>query len=378
MSKNAAVNIIRKPGRKPIARARFWVGGKRQEKKRTFPLGTPDTVLVRWIAEYEARFAPVRANDGSFADDVAHYLAEPKIAAMPSLGERRYYLTVWLDVLGRDRSRASITRDEIEVVIQSWLKHYAPATVYHRRTALSHLYSTLDGPGVPNVVRQTTRPEPWSKRPQAIAYPVLAQILDTMADERHVTRGETRPSVAKTVARVLLHTGLMGADLRRVTRDDFDARAGVVRVPGRQKGRGSDAWLLPLDADGLAAFVAFDALNLYGGFSPAAVSASFKRAARRVLGYDTQVHLYSLRHSVGGDGAASGAELAAVGRGLGHAPGSIATAQYAASANLIVDRRVVAARSAYRQEQLATARANPVAVGHAVGHTSRNSRKRAS
>jgi len=119
--------------------------------------------------------------------------------------------------------------------------------------------------------------------------------------------------------------------------------------PASSKGKGVSARTVPLTLNGLAAFRAFDAENLYQRFSPSAVSHSFKRGARQVDGDETAIHLYSGRHTLGADLYRTTKDLATVGRMLNHAPGSRATAQYAQGANADVDRAAAAALTAARQ-----------------------------
>ncbi len=106
---------------------------------------------------------------------------------------------------------------------------------------------------------------------------------------------------------------------------------------------------------------AFDAANLYGAFSPAAVSHSYKRACRRVLGHDTLVHLYSMRHSVGADVLRASGDTKTVGRVLGHAPGSRMSEQYSKGAHAEVDRRAVDAMATARRASLAAPAAEKLA-----------------
>jgi hypothetical protein len=68
---------------------------------------------------------------------------------------------LWVDALGATRPRDTITRDDIEAVLQQWLATYTEPTVYHRRSALMQLYRVLDGAGAANPVKDTTCPKSW-------------------------------------------------------------------------------------------------------------------------------------------------------------------------------------------------------------------------
>jgi integrase len=197
-------------------------------------------------------------------------------------------------------------------------------------------------------VRGTTRPDPWTPRDHSVSYTTLEQILAVMPDDRQPMPGIRQPAAAKLAVAVLMATGVRGVDLARVRRHDVNLDAATVQMPRSGKGKGAKNWTLRLTPEALKAWRAFDAANLYGAFSPAAVSRSFKRAARRVLGRDTQVHLYSLRHSVGADLYRTTGDLATVGRLLGHTPGSPVTEQYARGAHEDVDLAALAAFSARR------------------------------
>lgn len=313
----------------------------------TFEADTPFETMRDWRKAQRDR-APLPARGGTIEGDVFAFLERPDVEAKPSFDQLRAHLVLWLDELGRTRTRGSITRDDIEAVLQRWLKRLAEPTVYHRRSALLALYVALDGDTKHHVVLDTTVPQAWVPRDQSVDYATLDRILAAMPAERHVKKGIRQPSAARLVAAVLMHTGARGCDWLQVRRSDVDLQAGTVRMPGSKKGQGTAPWTMPLTPEGLDAVRAFDIANLYGRFNPAAVSHSFKRAARRVLGPDTLVHLYSLRHSIGADLYRERGDLATVARLLGHSENSVATAQYARGAHAEVDRAALAALSAAR------------------------------
>jgi len=289
-----------------------------------------------------------KAPSGSLRADVETFLAKPEIAAQPYVKQTAAHLALWVTELGGDRPRVDITRDEIEGVLQRWLKRLAEPTVYHRRSALFSLYATLDGAGAANPVKDTTCPKSWVPRDHSVPYATLVAIIAAMPEWCYPTKGIRVPAAAKIVAGVIVDVGIRPVDLLQVRRPDIQWDAATLRWPASAKGHGVAARTRPLTAEGLAALRKFDALAVYGAFNIAAVSHSFKRAARRIAGEDTPIHLYSLRHSVGADLYRSTRDLATVGRMLGHAPGSRATAQYAQGANDDVDRAAAAALSAAR------------------------------
>lgn len=313
-----------------------------------FPIDKPVAEMRAWRELQVTTFGGGRRRDGSLRADVETFLARPEIAAQSYVHQTAAHLALWIAALGGDRPRVDITRDEIEAVLQRWLRTLAAPTVYHRRSALLSLYTTLDGAGTPNLVKDTTCPPSWIPRDHSVPYATLAAIIAAMPAWSYPKKGIRRPAVARIVARVIVEVGIRPVDLQRIRRPDLSWDAATLRWPASGKGRGVAARTLPLTPKGLEALRDFDAANAYGAFNPEAVGHSFKRAARRVAGDDTPIHLYALRHSVGADLYRVTRDLATVGRMLGHAPGSAATAQYAQGANADVDRAAAAALSAAR------------------------------
>lgn len=319
-----------------------------------YPIDQPIGDMRAWREQQIDKHGGRRASSGSFAADVIAFLAKPEIAAQKYVGQLARHLGLWIKTLGGDRPRGTITRDEIEAVLQHWLKTFAEPTVYHRRAALLLLFTTLDGAGGANPVKETTCPKSWIPADHSVPFATLARIVDTMPDWHYPKKGIRQPSAAKIVGRIVVEVGIRPADLLKVRRADLHWSDASFRWPASSKGKGVTARTVPLTPSGLAAFRAFDAANLYQRFNPAAVSHSFKRGARRIDGEHTTVHLYSGRHTVGADFYRATGDLATVARMLNHAPGSRATPQYAQGANADVDRAAVAALSASRQGQPAS------------------------
>lgn len=343
------------------------VNGKQYSK--SFSLDEPIEKLQAWRDQQVTTHGGRCEASASFRADVETFLAKPEIADQQYVKHLRAYLSLWVTVLGGDRPRHSITRDEIETVLRRWLRTLKEPTVYHRRSALLLLFTTLDGAGTYNPVKETTRPKSWIPKDQSVPFATLMAIVDAMPDVRYVKKGIQQPSVAKLVARVAIAVGLRLADLLHVRRSDLDWVAGTFQRPASKKGQGVAARKTELSVEGLAAFRAFDAANAYGAFNPEAVSHSFKRAARRICGPDTPIHVYSMRHSVGADVYRTTGDLATVGRLLGHAPGSRATAQYAMGANADVDRAALIALTEARAAALTSAAAAPMAPAKATKKT---------
>jgi len=322
--------------------------------KSGYPLtedGLAEARAARQAAIDAADAGRVLVPEGSFAAEVARYTKKPKIAHMKSFDERAKHCELWLEALGRDRNPRGITRDEVEAVLQHWLTTLSPVTVYHRRTALGSFFDTLY-PNSPNPVRGTTRPDHYRPVDKSIPFATIERILAAKPAERIIAAGIRRPSFARLRAAVIAHTGIPPAELVKLKARDFDRVAGIVRMPWRDKGKGTPAHVRELSPDGVAAFVALDAAGAWGWFAAEALGHSFKRAARRVCGPDTPISLYWLRHSVGADAYRAKGDLAAVGRLLGHAPGSICTTRYAMGAHAEVDRATIAAMAAARVSEV--------------------------
>jgi integrase len=327
-------------------------------RSKQFPIDTPIAEMRAWRDQQVERYGSglehvgIHARPaGSFAGDVATYLHKPEILAMPGYRQRAMQLGLWVAALGGDRRRASITRDEIEAVLQTWLKTLSPVTVYHRRTALQSCFVSLDGPDAANPVKGTTRPAHYRPVDRSIPFDLIERILAAMPAERVVARGIRQPSCAKFRCAVIAHTGIPPAELRKLQPAYFDRDRAFIRMPWRNKGAGTPAHIRALSPAGVAAFVAFDAAGAWGPFATERLSASFKRAARQVCGPDTPIRLYDLRHSLAADLYRETRNLDTVARLLGHAPGSIVTNRYAMGAHADVDRAAVAAVNAAREAQ---------------------------
>ena len=239
---------------------------------------------------------------GLFAADIADYLK--RVAAKPTYKQIAAHLELWAQALGRQRARRTIKTEEIELVIQDWLTAGLDSqTVRKRRTSLQSLFVKLDGKRAMNPVKGASADQLKPPKPEArgLDYLTIGKILDAMPDRRIVERGTTGgPSLGKLRVAVLAYTGLPPGLLASVgPNEHLQLGVGTVRVHARRKGRGTEPRTLPLTPDGLAAFKAFHAANVYGQFAINGVNVSFKSAAKRAGIDPTTVHLYDLRHSFG-------------------------------------------------------------------------------
>ena len=88
----------------------------------------------------------MRPGRGTLADDVEQYLklVEPRLV---SFKDRRYDLHRWLKRFGH-RHRHTLETNELQTQLNEWrLEGLSAQTCNLRRTALSHLFTTLDESG---------------------------------------------------------------------------------------------------------------------------------------------------------------------------------------------------------------------------------------
>ena len=166
----------------------------------------PLETMRAWRDEQKRRFGTVSAAPGgSFADDIAKYLA--RHATMPTLAQRTVHLEIWARELGRDRTSDSITGDEIIAIMNRWARTptigkgrrgrpsapegLSPATRRKRRTALQSFFAA-NGPGGYNPVKTVPMPETPKPEARHLDFGTIARIVAQMPDERSVKPGEPR------------------------------------------------------------------------------------------------------------------------------------------------------------------------------------------
>lgn len=319
------------------------VNGKSYSK--SYPLTTPIEELRDWRAAQKKTHARIDPRAGSFEADVAEYLS--RVTALSTYNQKAAHLALWLDALGRDRPRGSITAADIDRVIQHWLTTptvpdyargqrgrpsgpdgLADGTVRKRRGALCAMFAKLDGKHAANVVRASWGPKESKAELRGTDYDTIARIISLMPESK------TKRRVV-----VLAYTGLPPQILKTVDCGDLRLAEGMIRVRPRRKGKGVEARTLPLTAAGLEAVRAFDRAHAFGRFNTEKCNISFKRACRRadVSG----LTLYDLRHSFGAQLYRVTRDLATVARFLLLASTKMAE-RYAQAANQEVDAAAAA------------------------------------
>jgi integrase len=124
-------------------------------------------------------------------------------------------------------------------VLENWrLQGLAASTVNHRRTALQHLWTVLNGRNNPNPVRDVPKQQEPEPAVRALPYTQIEAILAALPDVGQGLSGKARDGDSKTKARlrVMAYTGIPAAQLRRLKPEHIDWDAGTMRVSARRKG----------------------------------------------------------------------------------------------------------------------------------------------
>lgn len=260
------------------------------------PAAVRDWKLKQDAARRIGMVDPAAGDTTTFADDVAAYLAQ--VRTMPTYRWRHDDLTRWLDALGTTRARRTITPAVIRTQLEAWRSAgYAASTVNHRRTALMHLWTVLDGKSAPNPARDVPRYSEPIRPPAALSPAAIKAIVAAMP-------------AGRTKARIVLMawTGWPQAQIARLEPDDITWKRSVF-IRGRRKGRGVAGVYLPLLPEAWTALRRFVALQCWGPFSTGGMRKVFRDAAERVA-QDPKtpkairqevrdVTPYQLRHSFG-------------------------------------------------------------------------------
>lgn len=304
--------------------------GDQLDRKR-FPPTWTLAALKRWRDDHIRLRRPQKATRGTFAQDVELYLKA--VAQMPTFSDRKRQIEAWL--IGREKlARWRMTPPMVRTQMQEWkAEGLANNTVNHRRTALSHLFTVLDGKNAYNPCREVPLlplPPPIKRGlPMAIVTKVLKQIQGP-----------------KTKARleVLAWTGLRPSELMRLTPELVDLKAGIALVPTAKGGPPREiafrlavpAWKKLLKADAL------------GPFSVQSTRKSLHLACKTA---DVKpFRVYDLRHSFLSALRKAGADLSDVQAQAGHSDIAL-TKRYAPTVTSKLRRAVQKAGRAKRSRR---------------------------
>lgn len=267
-----------------------------------FPTGTPEVDILQWVidTELEHRTGPVVR--GTFTEDARQYLRA--VSAMTSYSDRLRHINAWIAVFG-DRQRKLITSAEISAQLQTWRHTKSASTCNHLRTALQHLWTTLDGKAGRNPVRDVPKFREPDPEPRGLTFAQLDTVFKQMANSK-----------TKARAMVMAHTGLPHSTLMRLTRNHIDYTAKTAVIPRRRKGAGTMVRVLPLTPQAIKAFKMLDRYDGWGKFSRSSLLKSLHRAC--VSAEVTPIRAYDLRHSFGTEAYARTGDIGAVQALLDH------------------------------------------------------------
>lgn len=257
-----------------------------QHFSQSFPINTPPAEMREWrrnTRHEELKRLPPAAVAGTLAKDIERYLKT--LSDRPKLQkERAHQLAWWADRFGH-RRRHSIRRDEWRAALADLATRHSPSTVRHYRTAMFHLYTTLDGKDAPNPLREIAPPRSADPEPRALPYPVIDAIFAVMPDRGQGLRHEKRSLHSKTKARlkVMAYVSLPPEQIRWIDPEDLDLDSEVpsVMVQGRKKGKGSKSVRLPLTPQGVQAFREFVAADAFERTRPDGTRTKFSTSSAR-------------------------------------------------------------------------------------------------
>lgn len=275
----------------------------------------------RRLARRDAKAAAATIR-GLFPADAKAYLALKTVQAMPSFKDRERDIERWSAVF-KKVSRRSITTKDVDEQLQAWVNEgYAASTVNGRRTALMHLFTTLDGRSAANPVRDAKIFEEPELQPRGIPVALVMAILNAIPDVRSHShlRADTKPRSAKTKPRIMLEalTGMRPSQVGRIERGKhFSIEERWYVIPRTQKGQGRQRRTprpmvrLYMNDQQLEAFTRFDAQDCYGDYSASSRRRIFTAAVKiaqaqiRVelqdptFSFPKDLRPYDLRHSFG-------------------------------------------------------------------------------
>lgn len=273
--------------------------GRQLHRKRFPPTYTLES-LRRWRDDHTRLHKPQQVRRGTFAKDAEDYLAA--VAQMPTYKDRKRQIEAWVKVLGQ-KARWVLTPEMIRTQLTAWkATGLANNTVNHRRTALSHLYTVLDGKNSYNPVKEVPPfplPLPMNR---GVPMRVVVKVLNKIDGPKTRARLE-----------VLAWSGMRPSELMRLTPAHVDTRRGLARIPTAKGGPAREiAFRLAVPA-----WKRLVKLKALGPFSVQSARKSVIIACRKAR--VPYLRIYDLtRHSFASALRRSGADLSDVQSQLGH------------------------------------------------------------
>lgn len=323
------------------ARVAIGTWPHRLQSAKRYPRTESLRVIKAWQTEERDRLQKLQpsASRGPFDGDIQRYLLT--LADRPRLqAERRHQLRWWADQTGADgkrfglRRRHTFQRAELHATLVARAilpsRHHpdqrmSASSVKHYRTALFHLFTTLDGKNAPNPLRDVPTPESPDPEPRALPYAIIEAIFDAMPDSRRATKVDadqvativalaSRPGAHKTTIarmfgvteaairkmlrtggrrapelltklrlRVMAYVGLPPAQIMGLREEHVHWDEPSVLVQGRRKGKGSRTVRLPLTPQGVDTLRAFFAGGAAGRFDTTAARRTWWRGIRTMV-----------------------------------------------------------------------------------------------
>lgn len=267
MSRDLPTGIRRTP---QGYQAYVWCAGHQYAKR--FPPDTPIGLMKAWrenrrVDARRGRETPV--DQPTFTEDVQRYLET--ITTMPTHKERAAQLAWWVAIFDQ-RARPSIQSWEIRTALEKLkASGKAASTCNHYRSALSHLWTVLDGRSAFNPVRDVPKYDEGDPEPRALPLDLVEAIFAT------IRPGKTRARLA-----VIRWTGLPHAQLRQIQPDDVNWTTKELYVRRRKKGKGAAARTLPLLPQAVKALQEMKRYDAWGAFSMRSMRVTLRRTLVRI------------------------------------------------------------------------------------------------
>ena len=254
-----------------VARVGDRKSGPRPKEKR-FPKGTALRTLQAWQQDTRAelRRQDLRPAKGTLADDVEQYLklVQPRLV---SFKDREYDLRQWLPGFGH-RRRHTLEPGELQTQLNEWrLKGYSAQTCNLRRTALSHLFSTLDGKRARNPVSDVPKFEKPEPRPHALPYEVIRETFNAM-----------RSNATKARLMLMAYAGFRPSEVMRATPEDVEPYLDLAEpFCYKRTGKKGRPVMVPLPPEGVEAWKLFIDRKAWGPFARENINRDWKAAMKR-------------------------------------------------------------------------------------------------
>ena len=257
-------------------------------KYASYALDTPLRTMKQWQEDQRAairRLHPTQSK-GTFAADVATYLALPSVKQLSGFANVEHMLNWWSERLG-PKKRHAVTADDVRAGIEALIaKGFKPGTQKGYVDALQRLWSKLDGRSRYCPAKDVDKPSEGALPVRTIDPAIVGQILAALPQP-----------YSKTSARILVFatTGFSSSTQQRLNPDAIDIHHAQVTVPPRKKGHGVAGKVLPLTAAAVEAFKVWLSVQANGPFNNNALALAFKAACRKAE--VKEYRLYDLRHA---------------------------------------------------------------------------------